>query len=67
MAANSKSLPPGSHNAPGSESYRRLQGAPRVAPKVIDKSFLANPKGGPEMVAGKAHIEARDNRTRSPR
>jgi hypothetical protein len=62
-----KPLPPGAHNVPGSDSYRRLQGAPRTPPKVIDKNFLSSPKGGPEMVAGKAHIEAKDNRTRSPR
>jgi hypothetical protein len=67
MADNSKSLPPGAHNVPGSKAYRALQGAPHPGTVQIDKSFVADPRGGPELVVGKKHLEVRDNRSRNPR
>jgi hypothetical protein len=66
MAANSK-LPPGAHNVPGSRAYRALQKAPHPGTVTIDKSFVADPRGGPELVVGKKHLEVADNRTKSPR
>ena len=60
-------LPPGEHNVPGSKAYRALQGAPHPGAVQIDKSFVANPKGGPELKIGKKHLEVRDNRSRNPR
>jgi hypothetical protein len=67
MVDNSKALPPGAHNVPGSRAYKALQGAPHPGAVVIDKSFVADPRGGPELVVGKKHVETKDNRTRSPR
>jgi hypothetical protein len=60
-------LPPGAHTAVGSAAYRKAQGAVRPSPVMIDKSFVSSPLGSKELVVGKRHIEARDNRTRSPR
>jgi hypothetical protein len=60
-------LPPGAHNVPGSAAYRALQKAPHPGVVQIDKSFVASPNGGPELVIGKKHLEVRDNRTRNPR
>jgi hypothetical protein len=60
-------LPPGAHNVPGSKAYRALQGAPHPGAVQIDKSFVADPRGGAELVIGKKHLEVRDNRTRAPR
>lgn len=60
-------LPPGAHNVPGSQAYKKLQGAPKPKPVQIDKSFVADPRGGPELKVGKAHVEVRDNRTHNPR
>jgi hypothetical protein len=56
-------LPEGAKHVPGSQAYRAVQGAPRVPHKVIDRNFVADPRGGPELVAGKAHIAVRDNRS----
>jgi hypothetical protein len=63
----SKTLPPGAHNVPGSKNYRAMQGAPRPKPVQIDEKFVADPRGGPELVVGRRHVEVRDNRTRAPR
>jgi hypothetical protein len=46
-------LPPGARNVPGSKAYRALQGAPHPGAVQIDKSFVADPRGGPELVVGK--------------
>jgi hypothetical protein len=62
-----KPLPPGAHNVPGSARYQAMQGAPRPKPVTIDRSFVADPRGGPELVVGKRHIEVKDNRTRTTR
>ena len=69
MADNSKSPPTGAHNVPGSRAYKALQGAPHPGTVQIDKSFVADPRGGPELVVGKKHLEVRDrdNRSRNPR
>jgi hypothetical protein len=56
-------LPPGAHNVPGSQAYRRLQGAPHPGHVEIDKSFVSNPKGGPELVIGRKALHVRDGRT----
>jgi hypothetical protein len=63
VAKGGVSLPEGARHTPGTVAYRQVQKAPRVPPKVIDKSFVASPKGGPELVAGKAHIAVKDNRS----
>jgi hypothetical protein len=60
-------LPPGARNVPGSKAYRALQKARHPGVVQIDKSFVADPRGGPELVVGKKHLEVRDNRTRNPR
>ena len=60
-------LPLGAHHVPGSKAYRALQGAPHPGVVQIDKSFVADPRGGPELVIGKKHLEVRDNRSRNPR
>jgi hypothetical protein len=60
-------LPPGAHNVPGSARYRAMQGAPRPKPVQIDEKFVADSRGGPELVVGKRHIEVRDNRTKTSR
>jgi hypothetical protein len=57
-------LPPGAHNVPGSARYRAVQGAPRPKPVQIDEKFVSDPRGGPELVVGKRHIEVKDNRTK---
>jgi hypothetical protein len=60
-------LPPGSRNVPGSRAYKALQGQKHAAPVVLDRSFVADPRGGAEKVIGKAHVETKDNRTHNPR
>ncbi len=55
------------HNVPGSARYRAMQGAPRPKPVVIDRNFVADPRGGAPLVAGKRHIEVKDNRTKTSR
>ena len=67
-AAKSGALPPGAHTAVGSAAYRKMQGAVRPAPKIVDAhEFTKDPRGGPELRVGKAHFEVRDNRTRTTR
>jgi hypothetical protein len=61
------SLPMGAHHVPGSKAYRALQGAPHPGTVTIDKSFVADPRGGPELKVGKRHLEVKDNRSRNPR
>jgi hypothetical protein len=56
-------LPPGSHNVPGSSAYRKLQGAEKPPHKTIDRSFVASPKGGPELKVGKSAVHVKDNRS----
>jgi hypothetical protein len=60
-------LPEGARHVPGSEAYRKVQGAPKPPAKVIDRSFVADPRGGPELKVGKGHVEVKDNRTHNPR
>jgi hypothetical protein len=60
-------LPAGAHAVPGSAAYRALQKAPHPGTVVIDKNFVADPRGGPELKVGMKHLEVRDNRTKSPR
>jgi hypothetical protein len=48
---------------PGSQAYRRLQGAPHPGHVEIDKSFVSNPEGGPELVIGRKALHVRDGRT----
>ena len=64
---NKQPLPPGARNVPGSKNYRAMQGAVRPKPVQIDEKFVADSRGGPELVAGKRHIEVKDNRTRTER
>jgi hypothetical protein len=60
-------LPPGAANVPGSKAYKALQGQkPPGAPVVLDRSFVANPKGGGEKIIGRKHVEVRDNRSHNP-
>jgi hypothetical protein len=66
-AKGGQPLPPGAHNVPGSRTYRALQKAPHPGTVQIDKSFVADHRGGPELIIGKKTLEMRDNRTRSPR
>lgn len=65
----SKTLPPGAHSAaiPGPRANAKLKGAPIPKPVTIDHSFVADPRGGPELVVGKRHIEVKDNRTKTTR
>ena len=62
-------LPAGAYSAaiPGSKANNALKGALRPAPKIIGKEFRSDPRGGPPLVVGKSHVEAKDNRTRAPR
>jgi hypothetical protein len=60
-------LPPGARNVPGSRAYRALQGAPNPGEIVIGKSFLANARGGPELVIGKKHIRVEGDKPREQR
>jgi hypothetical protein len=56
-------VPEGARHTPGSVAYRQVQQAPRPKPVTIDKSFVADPRGGPELKVGKSHVEVRDNRS----
>jgi hypothetical protein len=56
--------PPRGDNIPGSNAEARLKGARISKPVVIDHSFVADPRGGPELRAPHG-IEVRDNRTHS--
>ena len=63
-------LPPGAHSAaiPGSRANAALKGAPVPKPVVIDpKRFGSDPRGSDELVAGKRHVEVKDNRTKNTR
>jgi hypothetical protein len=63
-----KSLPPGAANVPGSRAYKAAQGQKSPgAPVVLDRSFVADPRGGAERIIGRKHVETRDNRTHNPR
>jgi hypothetical protein len=66
-ATRQPKLPPGAHNVPGSDAYRKLQGAPRPKPVVVDAHKFATTKGGPELKLGNRHFEVKDRRTRDPR
>jgi hypothetical protein len=62
-----KTLPPGSKSAgvPGTVAADKVKHAARPAPVQLDpKRFGSDPRGGPEIVAGKRHIEVKDNRTK---
>ena len=60
-------LPPGAHNVPGSEAYRALQKAPHPGEVTIGKQFLADPRGGPELVIGKRHVHVEGDKPREKR
>ena len=62
-------LPPGSRSSgvPGTKANAALKGAPVPKPVVIDHSFVADPRGGPELVVGKRHVEVKGNRSNSSR
>jgi hypothetical protein len=55
-------LPPGAHVVPNSRTVKALKGERERPVKFIDKSFVSDPRGGPELVApGGVHVK--DNRT----
>jgi hypothetical protein len=66
-AAKSAPLPPGAHRVPGSAFYRKSQGQKVSPPVVLDKSFVSDPRGGPEKVIGRSAVHVKDNRTVSKR
>jgi hypothetical protein len=60
-------LPPGARNVPGSEAYRRMQGAPHPGEITIGKSFVSDPRGGAPLVIGKKHLRVEGDRPRAKR
>jgi hypothetical protein len=62
-------LPPGAYGAsvPGTRAQQKAAGAVRPKPVQIDENFVADPRGGNELVVGKRHVEVKDNRTRTER
>jgi hypothetical protein len=67
VAKGGQPLPPGAKNVPGSENYRRLQGAPHPGEITIGKQFVADPRGGPELVIGKKHLRVEGDKPREKR
>jgi hypothetical protein len=68
-ASNGGKLPPGA-NGPGvhgTKAADAVKGAPRPKPVTIDRSFVADPRGGPELVVGKGHVQVKDNRSKVTR
>lgn len=57
-------LPPGAHGAaiPGTRANAALKGAPVPKPVRVDERFVADPRGGPELVVGKRHTRTKVNR-----
>jgi hypothetical protein len=65
--ANGGKLPPGANGpgVPGTRAADAVKHAARPAPVVVDpKRFGSDPRGSAPLVAGKAHIEVRDNRSK---
>jgi hypothetical protein len=63
-------LPPGATSAgvPGTAASRKVTGAPRPAPVIVDpKKFGTDHRGSPELKIGKGHFELDDGRSRIPR
>jgi hypothetical protein len=53
--------------SPGHKAYDLARGVkPANKPAVIDHSFVADPRGGPPLVA-KHGVSVRDNRTKTTR
>jgi hypothetical protein len=69
VAKGGQPLPKGAYGAgvPGTKAQLKVSGAPRPTPVTIDKSFVADPRGGAPLVVGKRHVEVRDNRTKNTR
>jgi hypothetical protein len=67
VAKGGQPLPPGSRNVPGSENWRRMQLAPHPGEIFIGKSFVADPRGGPELVIGKKQLRVEGDRPRDKR
>jgi hypothetical protein len=59
-------LPPGARMVPGSVAYEKAKGAPLNKPAVIDRKFVASPKGGPELVA-RHGVAVKGNRSKTTR
>lgn len=61
-------LPPGAHSAaiPGSRANAALKGAPLNKPAQIDERFVADPRGGPELVA-RHGVAVKDDRSKTTR
>jgi hypothetical protein len=66
-AGRQPQLPPGSKNVPGSEAYRKLQGAPHPGSVTIGNAFVSSHKGGAPLVVGKRHIHIEGDKKREPR
>jgi hypothetical protein len=66
VAKGGQPLPKGAFNVPGSRAYRALQKAPHPGEVQIGKSFVADPRGGPELVIGKRHIRVEGDKPRDP-
>jgi hypothetical protein len=60
-------LPMGAHQVPGSKNYRDLQGAKHPGEIQIGRDFVADPRGGPELVIGKKHVRVEGDKPRDPR
>ena len=60
----SKSKTPAS---PGTKAFDRLRGIVRPAPKIIDETFVSNPKGTPYLLAGRGGVQVKDGRTKTTR
>jgi hypothetical protein len=67
VAKGGQPLPPGARSVPGSESYRKMQGAPHPGEIFIGKSFVADPRGGPELVIGKKQLRVEGDKPREKR
>jgi hypothetical protein len=66
-AGSSKPLPEGARHTPGSQAYRRLQGAKHPGHVEIGENFVADPRGGPELKIGKRHIHIEGDPKHEPR
>jgi hypothetical protein len=64
----SAKLPPGAYSAgvPGTKANAALKRAPIRTPVQISEKFLADARGGPELVA-RHGVAVADNRTRTKR
>jgi len=60
----SKSKTPAS---PGTKAFDRLRGIVRPEPKLIDRNFVSDSRGGQYLQAGRGGVAVRDNRTKTKR